>query len=339
MEHKYFKQYTNFIKSQTEDNVSYPHFWKPIADKLNQLYKKKPDGGIHLYFSPDGVFNQINVNTLYNSSTRKYLLDEITVNLVTNTKDILTPVTVKEEVNNQLAYLFGFPNYNLYGETSTTPTPTPADNRTRSFKYDGGMLTELPGTKNEVENIAALMTSLGWQPEVLIGNEALEEKIKDSFKPRVLHVATHGYFQRSAELKENPFFRSGLMLAGANQAIAGKPQAAAEDGILTAYEAMTLNLDNTDLVVLSACETGLGDLSSGEGVYGLQRAFKVAGARTIIMSLWNVSDEATTLLMSVFYENWLIGKSKRQSFINAQLTLRTKFKNPFYWGAFVMVGE
>jgi CHAT domain-containing protein len=155
----------------------------------------------------------------------------------------------------------------------------------------------------------------------------------------VLHIATHGYFHPDAGEKENPLLRSGLMLAGANLTIIGKAPDKTDDGVLTAYEAMNLNLDNTDLVVLSACETGLGDVSNGEGVYGLERAFKVAGASTIIMSLWKVSDEATAYLMTGFYENWLKGQTKRLAFINAQLATRNKFKFPYYWGAFVMVGQ
>jgi CHAT domain-containing protein len=334
LEQKQIKFYSNSIKSESEDNVSYRYFWKPIADKLNEIYKKKPIGDIQIYFSPDGVFNQINVNTLYNPSTRKYVLDEMTVNLVTNTKDLLIPQS--QESYNQLAYLFGYPNYNLGSEDSIGPLPN--KNNTRSTNYAAPLMA-LPATKNEVENIASLMTAHGWQPEILMGDEALEGKIKDSFKPHVLHIATHGYFQPDVGEKGNPLLRSGLMLAGANLAITGQIQEESEDGVLTAYEAMNLNLDNTDLVVLSACETGLGDVSNGEGVYGLERAFKVAGARTIIMSLWKVSDEATAQLMSTFYDNWLKGQSKRQAFINAQLALKKTYKAPYYWGAFVMVGE
>ncbi len=170
--------------------------------------------------------------------------------------------------------------------------------------------------------------------EVLIGDKALEETLKDCFKPRVLHIATHGYFQPDATSTQNPLLRSGLMLTGAAQTLAGNKDNKTEDGILTAYEAMNLNLDNTDLVVLSACETGLGSVSNGEGVYGLQRAFKVAGAKTIIMSLWKVNDEATQELMTAFYDNWLRTSNKRQAFENAQQTIRAKYEISLLLGGF-----
>ncbi|NJO02253.1 MAG: CHAT domain-containing protein [Bacteroidia bacterium] len=142
------------------------------------------------------------------------------------------------------------------------------------------------------------------------------------------------------KLKTNPMILSGLILSGVSNFANNSVENQIEDGVLTAYEAAVLNLDQTDLVVLSACQTGEGEVVYGEGVYGLQRGFQTAGARSILMSLWNVSDEATQTLMTLFYENW-IGKkqSKRKAFINAQQKLRRQYPSPFFWGAFVMVGE
>ena len=111
-----------------------------------------------------------------------------------------------------------------------------------------------------------------------------------------------------------------------------------ENGILTADEAMSLNLDKTDLVVLSACETGLGDLEAGEGVYGLQRAFLVAGAKVLIMSMFKVDDEATQQLMLKFYQKWQNSGNMRASFIEAKKELRATYAEPIYWGAFMMSG-
>lgn len=141
--------------------------------------------------------------------------------------------------------------------------------------------------------------------------------------------------------KENPLLRSGLLLANCDNVFDENYRASAhsENGILTAYEAMSLNLDETDLVVLSSCETGLGSVKQGEGVYGLQRAFLIAGARSVIMCLWSVSDEATMQLMTLFYENYTKTGNKNQAFNDAIKQLRVKFKEPFYWSAFVMLNR
>ena len=133
--------------------------------------------------------------------------------------------------------------------------------------------------------------------------------------------------------------RSGLIMAGGNATWTGKNVSnQSEDGILTAYEISQMNLSNTELVVLSACETGLGEVQAGEGVYGLQRAFLVAGARTIVMSLFKVSDEATQQLMVKFYRKWIETGDKRKAFIDAKKEIRNEYRDPIYWGPFVMIG-
>jgi CHAT domain-containing protein len=204
----------------------------------------------------------------------------------------------------------------------------------------------------EIGSIDSLLKSKFWKVKKFTGNEAIEEAVKSSKNPRILHIATHGIFlnQKDAEnvslfdgkgnMHEiSPLFRSMLFLTGAENTLQQNNSDSYEDGILTAYEAMNLQLDKTDAVILSACQTGLGDIENGEGVLGLQRSFQVAGARYVVMSLWPVNDNATQELMTIFYNKWLSGIQIRKAFKDAQLELKIKYPNFYFWGAFVMVGN
>lgn len=138
--------------------------------------------------------------------------------------------------------------------------------------------------------------------------------------------------------KENPLLRSGLMFAGAAATLSNEISiGGANNGMLNAYEAMSLNLKDTKLVIMSACETGTGEIVNGEGVYGLSRAFQIAGASKIIMSLWKVDDEATEQLMTSFYSEWIKTKNPQNAFLSAQRTVKLKFPEPYFWGAFVLI--
>jgi CHAT domain-containing protein len=198
----------------------------------------------------------------------------------------------------------------------------------------------------------------------LLGVQALETRIKGMPSPRILHIASHGFFlpnvpkepdrghlgmvtrgtpegDRLARLAqvENPLLRSGLALAGANTWLQeGSLAPEAEDGILTAEDVSGLDLLATDLVVLSACETGLGQVQVGEGVFGLRRAFVLAGAKTLVMSLWKVPDRETQELMVDFYQRILQGQPRAEALREAQLAIREKHPDPLYWGAFICQG-
>ncbi len=225
-----------------------------------------------------------------------------------------------------------------------------------------GTWGSLPFTDREVGNLERILKTSGIQPQTHRGSTATEEAFKTigaggKPSPRILHIATHGFFfpdpQTSEGFKtlptlnepvfkisEHPMIRSGLLLAGANHAWkTGKPlKPGMEDGILTAYEISQMNLSNTELVVLSACETGLGDIQGNEGVYGLQRAFKIAGAKYLIMSLWQVPDKQTSLLMTTFYKKWLEEKMTiPEAFRAAQKELRDAGLDPYQWAGFVLV--
>lgn len=212
----------------------------------------------------------------------------------------------------------------------------------------------LPGTKLEAEAIYSKLDSAGIHSTLISGFKANEESFKNKTNGNdLIHIATHGFFladkkevalnpfvqgHRSIDTEPDAMIRSGLLLAGANRTWTGNHVIPSiEDGILTAEEISNVNLSGTKLVVLSACETGLGEIKSSEGVFGLLRAFKLAGVQSLIMSLWKVDDNATMQLMNTFYGNWIGGMSKHDAFNNAIEKIREQYKSPYYWAAFVML--
>lgn len=318
MESKLASLYRRSIEFKIQDTKSYKNFWEPVAPLVTDKST--------LYLSMDGIYNQINLNTLL-LPDGSYLGDEKLLIPVSSTRDI-AKISKNSKLQKQIL-MFGFPDYGGTGE-----------------------IAALPGTKLELEQIQKIAAAKGIKTEQYMEARASEEKFKQATSnPDVLHIATHGFFLNDlaesdevvygveiSKAKENPLLRAGLMLADAENTISNSKEVSnANNGILTAYEAMTLDLDQTKMVVLSACETGLGEIQAGEGVYGLQRAFQIAGAETIIMSLWKVNDEATQKLMTHFYEEWLSTGDKFTAFKNAQLAIREQYEAPYYWGAFVML--
>jgi CHAT domain-containing protein len=224
-----------------------------------------------------------------------------------------------------------------------------------------GRLEYLPGTKTEVDQIALSMASNGWKTKLLTFSEATEEniiKLEGREAPDVLHIASHGYafpennfedttlivnsIQYSYRYSINSMVRCGLVLAGGNWAWTGSDTltklGAEQNGILTALEVSQLNLKNTKLVVLSACETGLGKIEGSEGTFGLKRAFKLAGVEQIIVSLWPVPDKETMELMTLFYSELTTSSNPVISFTKAQKAMRDKYPaSPQRWAGFVLV--
>jgi CHAT domain-containing protein len=217
---------------------------------------------------------------------------------------------------------------------------------------------KLPGTLKEIENITVNANKSGFSSKILKESEATEESIKSldgRTEPYVLHLATHGFFfpepiqeipkdNKSIEGKskiykasDDPMMRSGLLLAGAKNYWGKVNQNnGTEDGILTASEISNLDLSSCQLVVLSACETGLGEVKGSEGVFGLQRAFKMSGVKNIIMSLWKVPDTQTAELFDIFYSECFAGKSIHEAFQSAQAKMKAKY-SPYYWAGFVLL--
>jgi CHAT domain-containing protein/Flp pilus assembly protein TadD len=317
---RYSKFYRNAVQQRIADEYSYDQYWARIEPELK--------GKKLIYISPDGAYNQINLNTLKKPDA-DYVINRYDLVILGNSKDLIAWKSKKAKAPRKNATLIGFPD------------------------YGAGEIAALPGTKIEMNTISKVLKTSGYQVTLFSEKTATEKNLKSIKAPTLIHIATHGYFLEDTEssgaafgihlenANDNPLLRSGLLLAGASGTVSGKrmPNLESNDnGILTAYEAMNLNLEGTDLIVLSACETGLGDVKAGEGVYGLQRAFLVAGADALIMSLWKVDDAATQQLMSNFYTNWLKLGNKQKAFKQAQLQLMAKYKEPYYWGAFVMMG-
>jgi len=343
--------------------------WKPLEPALAGIKK--------IYFSPAGLLHQINLKAVQVPGKPGVLADEYDLVQVGSTRQLVLPDN-RQRISNT-AVLFGGLSYAPDMATTRAPSPpseavedllgSPHFTAFRGSGDEGSTWAFLPETRAEVAEIAHLLEQKSYSARVFQGADGTEEAFKSigsshgvtsshpvTRSPRVLHLATHGFFfpdpapQRGEFATDStlwggrgaahPMIRSGLILAGGNHAWAtGKPlREGMEDGILTAYEISQMNLSNTELVVLSACETGLGDISGNEGVYGLQRAFKIAGAKYLIMSLWQVPDKQTSLLMTTFYKKWLEDKmAVPEAFRAAQKELREAGLDPYQWAGFVLV--
>lgn len=312
----------------------YEIVWKPLEHAL--------EGIKTIYFSPSGLLHRINLDAIPVSETET-LADKYQLIELNSTRQLVYNNEI--EILNNEAVLYGGVNFDFLGDSTSR----------------GGEWNYLPGTEKEVTALQTIMQSGGLKTTVKKGLDATEESFKkiganNSASPKILHIATHGYFfpdpkdkagnqqafsdkEPVFKMSDNPMLRSGLILSGGNKGWDGiKTMEEKEDGVLTAYEISQMNLSNTELVVLSACETGLGTIQGNEGVYGLQRAFKIAGAKYLIMSLWQVPDKQTSVLMTTFYKKWLEEKmSIPKAFHEAQKQLRDTGLDPYYWAGFVLV--
>lgn len=331
----------------------YELLWQPLEGKLN--------GVRTIYFSPAGLLHRINLDAIPVSETET-LADRYNLVELGSTRQLVSTPQIKSRGNE--AVLYGGIQFEQ-DSTAEYAEPLFASRSREELSFAavdsslrGGSWNFLVGTEREVSAIEKIMMNAGVSSVAMKGNQATEESFKklgsqNGRSPRILHVATHGYFfsdlnrAQTSELIQEPVFkisdhpmlRSGLILAGGNATWQGRPASAGrEDGILTAYEISQMDLSNTELVVLSACETGLGDIRGNEGVYGLQRAFKIAGAKYLIMSLWQVPDKQTSLLMTTFYKKWLEERlTIPDAFHAAQKQLRDSGLEAYYWAGFVLV--
>jgi CHAT domain-containing protein len=349
----------HYVKYLYQGQKLYNLCWKPLASALNNT--------IHtIYYAPSGMLHRLNltaINLPYTEhTTSTTILGEKYRMIQLGSTRQLIPALRSPDTNiaDNMA-LFGAIKYDL-------DTIQSANNRfERLFASRGDDVFSVPdstlrmekwkdlkGTEIEIQSIQSIANQGNTPVVAFAGHQATEEAVKQlsGQAPKVLHVATHGFFYAAKSVKLNdksgaafksgnqPLMRSGLIMAGGNYAWnKGKPfRPDMEDGILTAYEVSQMDLNGTEVVVLSACETALGDVAGHEGVFGLQRAFKIAGAKQLIMSLWKVSDKETQELMSSFYQHWFIQKqSAAEAFRSAQAEIRASYPNPYYWAGFVLI--
>lgn len=322
-ENKGFAVYKNAIKFKIDDPKSFDIFWRKIYNHL------AANGINKIFYAPDGIYHKISINTLYDPNTKNYLIDELEIFQLSSTKDFLS-LNLQEGQGDKItnALLVGRPSYKMGSSSGLVAA-------TRSFEHIENV-ADLPGTEEEIVEIQALIEKSGTQCKALLRDEAEESAVKSQLNQALVHIATHGFFMEDERAPgADPMLSSGLLLAGVSDKQESSDQ---DDGILTAYEIMNLSLTDLKMVVLSACETGLGEIASGEGIYGLQRAFFVGGAQSVVMSLWKVDDAATKDLMTTFYREYLKNGNKREAFLSAQRKIKKKYKDPIYWGAFVMLG-
>lgn len=325
----------------------------------------------NIFFSPCGDLYNIPIESLPTFINDSFLSDNYNFYRLSSTRELTAKYNHWKKNN---ISLYGDVKYDASIEELSTNEQKYKDNTVRSVEFenegkDRGLITlnPLPGTANEVSSIASLVTSsqsLSMESPPFVGLEASEASVKSLSNrgDRVLHIATHGFYFPETKISNSKYLQSifsieykggvvtydspedaallrcGLYMAGAKSSLQGKKPTGVDDGILTAREISMINLKGLDLAILSACETGIGDIS-GDGVFGLQRGFKKAGTHSILMSLWKVDDNATSYLMKEFYSSWLSGSTKQAAleYAKKQVRSRPEWISPKYWSAFVLL--
>ena len=296
--------------------------------------------------SPDSVLNLVPFAALVDEHSQ-YLIQRYTFTYLTSGRDLLR-MQIKQESKSVPFVLAdpafdGQPTVGSLAQRDIKPVYGGSQSGVLSIDFANAKFKSLPGTAGEAQALKQMLPDA----VVLTREQATKAALKQVSRPYLLHIATHGFFLPDLKLNsgetttsmrvENPLLRSGLALAGAN---VHKGQSD-DDGILTALEAAGLDLWGTKLVVLSACNTGVGEVKNGDGVYGLRRAFVLAGSETQVMSLWSVSDQGTKELMVEYYKRLLRGEGRGEALRQVQLQMlkNPKRSHPFYWASFIQSGE
>jgi CHAT domain-containing protein/tetratricopeptide (TPR) repeat protein len=322
-------------------------YWAPIQQRLSGVRR--------VYLSDDGVYQQININTLLSPSGR-YLVEDLDIRRVTNSIALATgaPTRTHDPVRNALILVR--PDFQGDSDSSASlknPSHTPPGNPLRP----GMEWSDLRYTEEEGKAIHRRLMQKGWNVSLHMRDQATESWLRGYPPPTLIHVATHGFFLPDSSTEtdvfmtagdlgaaSDPLLRSGLVFAGVHRArdaaVPGDmPDSTRtrDDGILLSMEASSLRLDGTELVVLSACETAAGAMHIGEGIYGLQRAFLIAGVHAVMMSLWSIDDHAAFSFMKIFYEEYLRDLDADAALRATQRALISDGILPCDWGAFTIL--
>lgn len=334
--------------------------WEPIINELDSSINK-------LYFSPTSLFYQLGIEYLPCDTVATRIYDRFDVYRVSSTK-ILTKRSIKSPAIRSAAVYGGLcydMSLNQLQEQHHLQAKGDGNLLIKVGDIDGsraidslsfrGSVGYLPGTLHEADSIGEQLMQSGIPTKMMIGYEGTEESFKalGGQNLSIIHIATHGfyipendvrrhdrrvvYLDNQTENISNPLNYSGLLLSGANYVLkGGKLPEGLEDGILTANEITQMDLNNTDLVVLSACQTGVGEIRE-DGVFGIQRGFKKSGVHSLLMSLWNVDDKGTVMMMTRFYQNLMDGYTKQKALQNAQKEMQRNGFSSFYWASFVLL--
>ena len=327
------KEVTDLLDNSTASSINETYAYAGNGKQLSRLIWGKVlryiQPGEVVFFAPTGLLHQVAMESLPNDASGT-INDVYNLVRLSSTREL---VLNKPAIPHQDAALYGGIFYEPMDSVKLrriSEKYRPAKRSTPSLANDTtqrSMAEYLPGTKEEIEAIRPILEHQMISVQVHSKNDACEESFKalSGQKQNVLHLATHGFYWTDTTWSPDPMDRCGLLFAGANTALSGHSERlpeGADDGILTAKEISVLDFRGADIVVMSACETGLGDIS-GEGVFGLQRAFKMAGAQSLLMAIWSVNDRATQMLMTAFHRYMGEGHTKREAFRMAQQDVRS----------------
>jgi len=293
---------------------------KNLYGKLYNLIIKNIDlkNKNSLIISPDGLLNLIPFEAFYHN--KKYLIENIDIHYTPSGKELLKLYYNKSLSSSQIIV---FANPNFQTNQKSYKRGAIFEKLTPTFDSLDGSIIEANSIKHYFPNA-----------KILYQKRASEKNLLNTISPKILHLSTHGFFIKDSSIL-NPMLKSGIVLSGANSSIINK----SGDGIITALELSRLNLKGTKLVVLSACETGVGEIQEAQGVAGINRAFMSAGAKRVIMSLWSVSDMATSWLMKEFYKNLSKNMSYSSALANAKRSMiKNRNSHPYYWSGFIESG-